>query len=202
MAMWMTYAALSGVLFALAAWITESAVRGRGGAARFAWLGGMVLTVALPCLAFLPERETTVAPMTTSSPADVEFWLPIMFEAGTLDAAQPIASSDAPARDYDRALLVAWALMSASLALAFVVALAGLRIRRRAWRSATVDGVDVLVAQDAGPAAVGAFRPRIVLPEWSLTATPAARRLMLEHEMEHVRARDPMVLAGAGALLV
>jgi TonB family protein len=44
---------------------------------------------------------------------------------------------------------------------------------------------------------VGLFRSRIVLPAWALSADEEARRLVLEHEQEHVRAGDPRLLAAA-----
>jgi TonB family protein len=72
-----------------------------------------------------------------------------------------------------------------------------LALRRRGWRAAEVDGVPVLVSSDVGPAVVGLFRSRIVLPAWALAADEGARRLVLEHEREHVRAGDPRLLAAA-----
>jgi len=42
----------------------------------------------------------------------------------------------------------------------------------------------------------------IVLPEWTLAAEPELQRLMLLHEQEHVRARDPHVLVQALVPLV
>jgi beta-lactamase regulating signal transducer with metallopeptidase domain len=55
----------------------------------------------------------------------------------------------------------------------------------------------VLLAPAIGPAVVGALRPTIVVPEWSLDLSDEQRALMLAHEREHVRARDPLVLHAA-----
>src|SRR5207237_268990 len=86
---------------------------------------------------------------------------------------------------------------------AWVVALAGsYLVPAAAWRRAAVDGRAVLVSDDVGPAVAGLWRPRIVLPEWALRLTDAERRLMLAHEDEHVRARDPWLLAAAAALVL
>src|SRR5262249_47224216 len=80
-----------------------------------------------------------------------------------------------------------------SLALAGMAAL--LARRRRRWVRVEVDGVPVLVSGDTGPAVVGLLRSCIVLPRWAVDADPEARRLVLEHEQEHVRAGDPRLIA-------
>lgn len=69
--------------------------------------------------------------------------------------------------------------------------------RRRTWRSTVLDGIAVDVSHDAGPAVLGVVRPRIVVPRWVLAMPAEERRLVLAHECEHVRAGDPMLLAGA-----
>src|SRR4030095_1679071 len=66
--------------------------------------------------------------------------------------------------------------------------------RRRSWREVEVDGQSVLLAPGTGPAVVGALRPQIVVPEWSLDLSSEQRTLMIEHERQHVRARDPLLL--------
>jgi hypothetical protein len=53
----------------------------------------------------------------------------------------------------------------------------------------------VLVSPDTGPAVVGLLRGQIVLPEWSLQGGAAERRLVLDHELEHIRAGDVRLLA-------
>ena len=201
MAMWMAYATLTGALLSLAAWLTQSAAHGRSLPTRFVWLSAMVATVALPCLAFMPAREATVEAAASNPAIGAAEMMPIMLQM-LVHGAPDGAAAAAPGRDYDRTLLEGWAFLSAALAAGLAAALVALGARRRTWRSARVDGVDILVARDAGPAAVGIFSPRIVLPEWALGADARALELMLEHEIEHVRARDPILLASVGLLLV
>ena len=57
----------------------------------------------------------------------------------------------------------------------------------------------MLVSPAVGPAVVGALAPRVVIPQWALSLDAPARALMLRHEREHIRARDPLLLLG-GAL--
>jgi TonB family protein len=74
-----------------------------------------------------------------------------------------------------------------------------LRVRAegRRWGRREVEGIEVLVSASTGPAALGLFRGRVVLPEWALALDARLRRLLVLHEAEHVRARDPQ-LAVAG----
>ncbi|MEW5931905.1 MAG: M56 family metallopeptidase, partial [Gemmatimonadota bacterium] len=65
---------------------------------------------------------------------------------------------------------------------------------RRGWRRAVVAGEPVLVSPATGPAVVGFLRGRIVLPAWALEWDDESQRLMVEHEREHLRARDPLLL--------
>src|SRR5690606_39266273 len=69
------------------------------------------------------------------------------------------------------------------------------------WREAEVDGEPVLLSADIGPAVVGMRRARIVMPAWVLGIDRELRRLLLLHEREHMRARDPQLLL-AGLMLV
>jgi len=69
--------------------------------------------------------------------------------------------------------------------------------RRREWRREVVDGVETLVAPDFGPAVVGWRRLEIVLPEWAMDLAGDARGLIVRHEQEHVRHRDPQLLIHA-----
>src|SRR5262249_51178877 len=85
---------------------------------------------------------------------------------------------------------------------AFGIASARLGRLQRQWRRVTVEGRDVLIAETVGPAVVGLWRPRVVIPSWALALTDDEKCLMLSHEEEHVRSRDPWLLAGAMAALI
>lgn len=61
----------------------------------------------------------------------------------------------------------------------------------------------VLVSASAGPAVVGVLHPEIVLPEWVLALEEERRRLVVEHEVEHLRAGDsPLLLASLLVLVL
>ena len=97
----------------------------------------------------------------------------------------------------ERLLPFLWLLTSSVVVVVFgLVYLRVLRLHRR-WPPALVQGVPVRVAANTGPAVFGLARPEIVIPRWLLARSPAEQRLALDHEQEHVRARDPVLLAGA-----
>src|SRR5690606_36437765 len=63
-----------------------------------------------------------------------------------------------------------------------------------AWRRVQLDGRTVLLSPDTGPAVVGAFPGTMVVPEWLVGLPREQRELILRHEEEHLRARDPLLL--------
>ena len=73
--------------------------------------------------------------------------------------------------------------------------------RRGRWRRVLVEGTELFVAEDAGPATVGLLHPQIVLPDWLLVGPPETLRLVLAHERSHVEARDTSVWGVGVAVL-
>ena len=188
---WMLYVAAVGALLSLGALAMERAMRASRLPQRWVWAAAMVLTLALPAAArWLPRAPEGAAAARTAG--EVE---------GTRIrlADLPAAAADAGARldvaALDGPLAMAWAGLSTAAVLALLGAAGVLARRRRRWRAAEVDGVPVLLSPATGPAVVGLFRSRIVLPAWVMDADPAERALLLEHEREHVRAGDPRLLA-------
>jgi beta-lactamase regulating signal transducer with metallopeptidase domain len=68
-------------------------------------------------------------------------------------------------------------------------------------RNTIVDGVNVVLTESVGPATVGLWRSRVVLPRWVLALPNAERRYVVRHEEEHRTARDTWLL-GAMAVVV
>ena len=58
------------------------------------------------------------------------------------------------------------------------------------------------MAPDFGPAVVGWRRLEIVLPVWALELAGDARALVVRHEQEHVRRRDPRLLIHASLIVL
>ena len=74
--------------------------------------------------------------------------------------------------------------------------------RRRSWEPETLFGKPVLWSRDVGPAIIGVFRPRVVLPSWVRDVDAARQQLILAHEEEHRRARDGILRLAVAALLI
>ncbi|HZG43457.1 MAG TPA: M56 family metallopeptidase, partial [Longimicrobium sp.] len=203
-ASWMLYALLVSVLVAAAAWTLEEVFRLRGLAVRFLWLGALLGTVAITAAAPLRIRPPVVLHAAQSADVAVSRERP---GAEGL-AARAVESLRAVRTELDRGLDAAaalgggagtglalgWlALSSLVLAITGATLLRSRRARRR-WPVAELSGERVRVAPGVGPAVLGIRRPEVVVPAWLLGVSPREQRLVVIHEREHVRARDPLVL--------
>ncbi len=181
----------SGILLTGAAWSLDTLMRGRGLQVRAVWAAAMGLTVLSPVLPRLGRfwGDGSAAPVVAQ---DTAFLLPDRL-APLVDPMQAGLS--------DTVVLGAWVVLSVVLLVAGGVVVTRLRDRSRNWRRARVSGEDVLVAPDFGPAVVGFARPSIVLPEALCDADARDLELILRHEREHIRARDPWLLIAAAAVV-
>lgn len=205
-ATWMAYALSLSFCFALAALLLERVANVWLKPRRLIWAVAILACLLVPvvglvvgparapessaaaaALALPPRPVLAVAPVTGPSVGTGSVW------ASKLDPAL---------RSLNQPLLLCWGGVSLLLALGLFRARVRLRRRARTWRAAFVDGQPVLAAPNLGPAVVRLDGLRIVLPDWALSAEPAARSLMLLHEQEHCRARDPDLLLGATVALV
>jgi hypothetical protein len=198
-AAWMAYAVAISVLLCFAGLALERACRVRRWPSRWIWAAALATPFVLPL------ADTRVE----QSPARNE-------PAAVAEAAQPEAAVETPPpvpRVEHRAYRMAtspgvaslfgilWFGGSALLALGLGRSWFRMRRKSASWAGSRLDGVDVLVADEIGPAVIGFWHPRIVVPQWLLHADERVRRLALTHESEHVKARDPLLLL-AGTLAV
>jgi len=95
----------------------------------------------------------------------------------------------------DRYVAAVWFGLSALLLVLLGVVHARVYRLRRHWPVVDLYGLRVRLAPDGGPVVVGLSRSEIVVPRWLLWYRPEEQRLVLTHESEHVRARDPLLLA-------
>lgn len=186
---WLVYGLLVSGLLGAAAWLAEKALRERGWAGRWPWAGALAGSVAFPAWAWLTPSAEPVAGGPLPGALVMEALPPLVLDP---------ASSAGPS--VEGLLALAWGAGSGLLLLWLWVAVARLAAASRRWPRVEVEGVPVLVSDRTGPAAMGLLRGRVVLPRWALDLAPAQRRLMVLHEAEHVRARDPQ-LAVAGLLV-
>src|SRR5207244_273032 len=102
----------------------------------------------------------------------------------------------------DGPLLAGWLLASLGVSATMLAGSLSIARARHHWRAALVGETPVLISPDVGPAVAPFWGDCIVLPEWTLATGPELQRLILAHEQEHLRARDPHILLQAMMLLV
>ena len=199
-AAWMVYCVAIAVVFVVVGEAFERALHLAGRATRWAWVAALAGSYLVPAAAWLRPGAFGALPIPLARPV-------VAGRQATAGPIDPLQRGAVPAPpfslgDLDATLAWAWRLSSAALLLSLGAAALRLAAVRRGWRNATVDGRAVLVSDNVGPAVAGLWRPRVVLPDWALQLGERERRLMLAHEDEHIRARDPWLLAGAAAALL
>lgn len=96
--------------------------------------------------------------------------------------------------------VILWSLLSMGWVAAAIHLSRGERENR--GRATVVDGVPVLVTERMGPATIGLWRSRVLVPRWVLALPAAQRRYVLRHEEEHRRAHDARVLFALSLTLI
>src|SRR6266496_6059887 len=198
----MLYCVGIGLAFMVVGHAVERGLHLVGRPTRWAWIIALAGSYAIPVAAWLrPEAFATFA---VPVPAAVE-------SSGRPSLSTTLTTSTIvhqPSRrpfsltDLDTPLRWGWGLASIALVLVLGVATTRLVSMQHRWRRAAVDGRHVLVSPNVGPAVVGVWSPRVVLPEWALQLPERERELMLVHEEQHVRAADPALIAMGFALVL
>jgi TonB family protein len=201
-AAWMIFGFVVTLLLALAGIVVERAAREAGWSAlRWIWAVGMagsLLVVALSIVSSQSPAPTLPAAMDGTAVLSLEAPPPgppagpvllTVAEGGWLDR-------------MDRLALATWGGLTLLLALRFGLGFVRLRRRVRSWPEVTLAEGKVLLSQDTGPALLGLFRRRVVLPRWCLGLDDLHRELIVAHETEHSRSRDTLLLTGGWGVLL
>jgi TonB family protein len=191
---WMLSALLFGACTALVAAAAQPFVRATRWPTRWSWavalavaaLWPVVSTVALLLVPALRETAVRLAAIR------------IVPDRAALSA----DSAGGAMQLVGRAAIVLWALASLALGVRLLRALLALRRMRRAAELEVVDGLEVLVSDDLGPATIGMRRHAVVVPRAVLGLEAPLRWLVLRHEGEHATARDPWLLLAASVAVV
>ena len=219
MILWMLYSALVAAIVAGMANAADWLARLAGYRLRWIWLGALAFTVFLSATAALRGAQSSHKPAARIAAIDLldapsaesdASWLHalgvrVKDVRHAVDAALGRVASKAHRSIPPHANLYA-ALLSSfmSVGLAVVLVSVGRRfsIARRAWPRQAMHGVDVRIAERIGPVVVGLAHPEIVVPRWLLARDDNEQRLVVTHEHEHVRARDPLLLGFAWGVVV
>lgn len=171
---------LVSLLFTLGGLATERMLAYRIWPRRVLWTTLMVLSMAVPVATKLPSMADTQESETKQSS------VPRMDWPGT--------------PQLDPLLVYAWfAWFASSVGLLLFYSSCWLRLRRQSedWSLQLLDGVPVRVTDELGPAVFGNTRPLIIVPQWLCVSPPSMRAYVLRHALEHIAARDPLLLMGA-----
>ena len=173
---------------------------------RWTWLAAMVGSVGVPALALVAPGALPDPDLLTRSEYAVAA-IPGGADWGLVSqpfSAVRMAADDSPtlaAPSISVILLGSWAAVSAIMLAGIALAYARVRAVRHAAHPTRLDGVEIRVAESAGPAVLGLLRPAIVLPAWVLGLPPEERALIVAHEREHLAAGDAWLLLGAALML-
>ncbi|MEO6866318.1 MAG: M56 family metallopeptidase [Gemmatimonadaceae bacterium] len=207
-AAWMVYLLAITALLAVAAHAAEKVMRLRRRAGRGVWVAALLLTSLAPMLTRSAMRATRShidnvllrpgsATRLHSLPAG---------PTNTIERALIPPFVNVPSHSsllaLDHPLLYLW--IGGSLALCAFLFLSNLRLSiwSKGWETRVIDEVPVLVSENVGPAAIGPIFPRIVVPRWVLDLPVEQRLLLLTHETQHIRSRDPLLLNAAWLAII
>ncbi len=190
-AAWILYALLVGILAGAGALVLENLLRAHKLPTRWVWTGALGLSLFWPLghllLKYWPRD---IASIPIPSP-------------GRVIALEPLAVQVTPEsflRYMDGPILTVWVVSSAVLLLMFGVLILRTRRLRRAWRGERAGGQTVLFSRDMGPAVVGYMEPQIVLPNWCRELEEQTLNLIIDHELEHLKAGDLRLILTTGIL--
>ena len=209
---WIIYALVVSAVIGLTAWSLDGVLRALGRPSRWVWLAAMTLSVGIPGAALFDSSSFSISPASTQSleesPAsnrsffaaalavyrtgsavfgDAQVWL----ARGVVRGGDALAAIPVDEASIKRG----WAAASLALLLMLAVAFGRIWVAARGWKRRTILGREVWISRTTGPASIGIFRPRVVVPEWAADLEPAELALVFSHEEEHSRVRDPMLLA-------
>jgi beta-lactamase regulating signal transducer with metallopeptidase domain len=192
----MAYVILIAAGVSACAFLGETLLRSRAKPGRWVWVAALLLTAVATILAIIVPRPSNArdgnqllviesVPIRTDqvvapSPDDRHFGVNALF--GIADVVLPPA----------------WLALSAGLLVAIAFGRRKLNRERIRAERAQLAGHGVLVTDNVGPAVAGIRQPVVLVPRWVFALDDPSQRLLMAHEMEHVRRRDTALLfAGA-----
>lgn len=190
MSAWIVYLFVLTAALGATALGLERLSRRIGWAARWIWMGAILASLAIPAiLLIMPTHDVPQAMIESPAPTS----LPSTHDAAPSEREIGLAGTP-PSALLESVLIVAWAALSTLMII--TMALGWLRLRRAAatWARTRVSGVVVSISPELGPAVIGFFPGRIVLPQWMLQAERSVQRMTVIHECQHLSARDPQLL--------
>jgi TonB family protein len=195
MAAWMAYSLFVSLFVACAARAAESGLRIYGRPLRALWAGALGVSLALPAAAYLlpSSRPLSSAPLGLGPALDGALEL----APNVIAPVSAVVPPESLLARLDAVLALLWVIASLALLSFHIGSYVRLRRVSRRWSAGAIAGRKVLLSETLGPAVIGSFRGRILLPRWALELEDELRRIILVHEEEHLRAGDHRLLHGA-----
>jgi beta-lactamase regulating signal transducer with metallopeptidase domain len=209
MASLMSYCVVFATLMSLLGVAAEHLLATRALPRRVVWALALTASLAYPAIRILPPPQLPPPPalrpaVTTEPTKDAQ----VVASSITRETATPPAS---PIRqpvfvqsrrhfawpdlaNWNHALKWLWVASTIGVLAFYLLAWIRLRLMSRRWMAQRVNETSVRIADNLGPAVVGLFMPQIVLPRWLLSAPPEQRRMAVDHERQHIVAKDPLLL--------
>ncbi|MEP6763014.1 MAG: M56 family metallopeptidase [Gemmatimonadaceae bacterium] len=188
-ASWMLGATVFTGLLGIAALAAERALRTTRFQARLPWAISLGVALVWPVVAPFAVRVLSIA----KGPTPIVIDAPVI-SASTMITRQLPPVSVTSSERLGSALIVLWAIASAILFIRLFVAVRTLSRVQHNARPTVLDGQSVLVTESLGPAVIGLIRPRVAVPSWFMQLDAPLRALVLRHESEHCRSRDPQLV--------
>lgn len=185
---WAAYIlSISTVLVALA-WLWERTLRRRKRITRFVWAGAVVGSILSPLLGgilittrdYLLARNLDLArAVGTPDPT-------VLYSLGDV-----LANTRIFGLHVDVVFLIGWMAMASCAAIWIWLSKRTVTTLSASWAQERWRGQPVYVSKNVGPCVVGFLQSRLVVPEWVGSLTERQQDLILEHELQHLRAWDP-----------
>ncbi len=198
----MLYSLVVAVLLSASALTSERILSELRLPRRFVWLAALLLSLALPAYTVLTDagsdgRSVESSPrIIIGTPAGGPTGPADSLSATAIEIQKPLFAWP----DWDELsapFAVAWMVTSASICALYFLSWQSLRRKVSRAEKRVLEGVEVRVLDEYGPAVFGFFRPQIIVPRWLLDANASLRQLVLRHERAHIDARDQLTLFAA-----
>jgi TonB family protein len=186
----MAYVILLSAGIGACALVVEFLFRSRLRATRWTWVSALSAVLVVTAVAtFAPLPVSREEPEAAGSPLEVAESV----GSAILVPDEPTVTQ-AAIRLSDAVLPTLWLVSSVLLLAAILYGQRRLHRDRIESRRTKLNGREVLLTDNVGPAVAGVGRPVVLLPRWALALDAASQELLLAHEFEHVKEGDTRVL--------
>ena len=186
------YSLTIGILLYQAAAAYERYALDRGREVRLPWLAALVTTAVLPLLVIAIDGYFLPGSLAASRETGPLWGVGILWSQLQVNLLR-----------VDFVLVGLWLAVSGGLAAWLVLWMLRSRRQVSGFEKRVVQGSSVLVGDIGSPAVIGFVAPRIILPRWVDEVDEADREYIMNHEAEHIRTHDPlMVLVGVLAVVI